>query len=233
MDDPDVPVGKNKKTMEVMTMKKRVLAMVVLGMIAMFGCKEVRGEEQEFKWPGWGCTDVAVLQEQLALAENDWEKIPMTYLITFAGQAPASFAAACAVIEEAINAINPGTAAERRLDYKKQYAYCTGQWPVELMAYCKANPNSYDYHVAMKDTTEWGFQRISELLLQYAYSPVYVLDAIKYLNRQGISLDKSDEEMSLLFKKLNRVYSARLEEDQPSWEKVVAMIRQLQSLTEK
>ncbi len=212
-------------------MKKMMWVMAVIAMLAMLGCKEARGEEPaaaEFKWPGWGCTDVDVLQEQLALAPDNSFKIVLTYHLDFAQNGvPVTFADACARIETAINAVNAETSADQKSTLKKQYATCTGKFTPELIAYCKANPSSYDIHVAIYDKTEWGYVTVSESLMRYTVSPNYALRAVEYLNRQAIALDKSDAEVLGLLKKLNRTFSALLTKDQAAWEKVVAQVRTL------
>jgi len=221
---------KTTKKQEVMTMKKLVLAMAVLGMIAMFGCKEARGEEPaaEFRFPGWRCTDAEVLQAQLALAPDDGMKIVLTYMIDFAQNGvPATFADACARIDTAITAVNPDYYADGRTSLKKQYAYCTGNFTSEAIAYCKANPGTNDFYLAIKEKTEWSYVTVSESLLKYKYSPAVALQAVDYLNRQAIALDKDDAEVLGLLKKLNRVFSALLTTDQAAWEKVVAQVRTL------
>ena len=202
-------------------MKKLVIALAIMAIAAITAIAQ-----EAFKFPGWNCRDVAVLQHQLALAPGDWEKINMTYMIDFASNGePATFANACTRIDAAIDAISPRTAEDTRLSIRKQFAYCTGQFKAELIAYCQANPNEYDFHVAMTDQTDWGYQTVADCLLKYQYSAGYVIRAINYLNRQAIALDKDDAEVLDLLKKLNRVFSARLIEDKEAWGGVVAQIR--------
>lgn len=201
-------------------MKKMIWLAVILAAVAVYA-------QQKCTLPSWTCKDADLLRTQLALAETDQEKILMTYMIAFAEQAPANFAAAAAVIDNAISSISPTMPETFRQTMKKQYAFCSHQFSADLLAYCMSNPNSYDIHIAIGENTEWAYQRVSECLLQYQYTPDHVMRAVEYLNRQGIALGKSDAEVLGLLKKLNRVFSALLTKDQTAWEKVVAQVRTL------
>ena len=203
-------------------MKKLVIALAIVAMAAI-------AQEQTFKFPGWGCKDVTLLQEQLALAPDDCMKMTITYHLDFASNGqPATFVDACTRIEAAINAVKPGTAEDTRLSIMKQFASCTGQFKADLIAYCKDNPSSYDLHIALADNTDWGYQTATNCLLKYSYPANHVIRAVDYLNRQAIALGKDDAEVLDLLKKLNRVFSGKLTgvEDDP-WGTVVAKIRTL------
>ena len=197
-------------------MKKLVIALAIIAAVAVHAA--------EFQWPGWNCKDVALLQEQLALAPDEW-KMTISIVLAVAQHQPADFVAACTVIDNAITAIKPEATDAEKLWRKKQYAYFTGQFKADLIAYCQANPSEYDLHVAMQDKTEWGYQTVADCLLKYQYRPKYVIDAVIYLNKQAIALGKDDAEVLDLLKKLNRVFSANLIKDKEVWGGVVAQIR--------
>ena len=200
-------------------MKKLVIALAIMAITAI-------AQEQTFKFPGWDCKDVALLQQQLELAPDDYRKIILTSLIDFASNGqPATFADAYTRIDAAINAINPEIPEGQKLSLRKNYAHYTGQFLPELIAYCKDNPSSDDLYIALADNTEWGYQTATNCLLKYGYGARYVIRAIDYLNRQAIALGKDDAEVLDLLKNLNRVFSARLIEDKEVWGGVVAQIR--------
>ena len=200
-------------------MKKLVIALAIMAMAAI-------AQEQTFKFPGWACRDVELLNQQLTLATDSWQKFSMTYMIDFASNGePATFANACTRIDAAIDAISPGTAEDTRLSIRKQFARCTEQFKAELIAYCQANPNEYDLHIALADNTDWGYQTAATCLLKYGYGANHVIRSVDYLNRQAIALGKDDAEVLDLLKKLNRVFSANLIKDKEVWGGVVAQIR--------
>lgn len=198
---------------------------VMLGI--MLGFTFAWGEE--FKHPGWDCRDIEQLQAQLALATTDTQKISMGYLIAITNHAPADFAEACGMIDTAVLAVNPSASEIYRLEYKKQYLLkIHREWLSELVSWCQANPSGYDMHICFtQKNSEWAWQRVADCLLQYKYLPSQVLCGIDYLNKQSIALDKPAAEVAEVFKKLNRMYSALLVDDQAAWEKVVAQIRTL------
>ena len=198
-------------------MKKLVIALAIIATIAVHAA--------EFQWPGWNCKDVALLQEQLELAPTEGWKMTISIVLAVAQNKPADFAAACTVIDNAITALKPDATDAERIMRKKQYAYSTGQWADELVAYCKDNPSSYDFYIARQDKTEWGYQTVADCLLKYSYPAEYVIRAVDYLNRQAIALGKDDAEVLDLLKKLNRVFSANLIKDKEVWGGVVAQIR--------
>lgn len=205
-------------------MKKLVFTMVA----AVFAACAFAAEGRQFAWPGWKCRDVAVLEEQLALAEAAGYKICLTYMLDFAlNGEPATFADACARIESVINERAPAMPANDRITTKKQYALNNGVFWPETVEFCKLHPSSYDFHVGLRDTTEWGWGVVGNCLLTYRYSPAQSLQAVEYLNQQAIALGTDDSEVLELLKKLNRVFSALLVMDQAAWEKVVAQVRTL------
>ncbi len=212
--------------------KMMALALVMWVMLAMVGAQLARGEEQEYKHPGWECRDIAVLQQQLSLAKWDHQKITMTFLLDFAQNGePATFADACTRIETAGNEINPSWTDALKADLKKQYAYGNKRFLQDLFVFAQANPTPYDFYLIIWGfrgyDPEWEYQRVANCMLNSQYPPNYALQAVEYLNRQAIALDKSDAEVLGMLKKLNRVFSALLTTDQAAWEKVVAQVRTL------
>ena len=53
-------------------MKKLILTLAIMAMAAI-------AQEQTYKFPGWDCKDMAVIQQQTALAPDDYSKISWPY----------------------------------------------------------------------------------------------------------------------------------------------------------
>ena len=211
-------------------MKKLVIALAIIAAAAVHAA--------EFQWPGWNCKDVALLQEQLALAPTDNMKIVLTYHLDFAQNgAPVTFTEACTRIEAAINAVKPDYYAGGRLIFKKQYAYCTGQWLVEAWQYCKANPSDYDKHYLLDktpaqlgETADSYCNLVYSLLTAGITNPAQAGRAIKaYCSQLPLSSIPRPERFAKL-QMLNDIYTAKLIEDKAAWGDVIAQIRTVMEL---
>jgi len=202
-------------------MKKLVMALAIMAIAAI-------AQEQAFRFPGWKCKDAALIEQQLALAPYEGMKVVLTYMLDFATNgAPATFAEMRTRIDTAIDTVNPDFPADRRPHQIKQCALCTGQFYPELVAYCQANPCAYNFHVGLKDKTEWGWEVVGDCLLKYHYSPSNALRAINYLNTQAIALGKPNPEVFKLLSDLNKKYTGLLIKDKEKWGDVVAHVRTL------
>ena len=200
-------------------MKKLVIALAIMAMAAI-------AQEQTYKFPGWDCKDMAVIQQQTALAPDNYSKLSMAILTDFAQNGtPETIEAAFTRVDAVISAINPDYPDASKINYTKQFAKGLKMDAAAIKQYCINNPSSYDFHVAMMDQTEWGYQTVANCLLKYGYGANYVIQSINYLNRQAIALGKDDAEVLDLLKKLNRVFSANLIKDKEVWGGVVAQIR--------
>lgn len=206
--------------MKKMMMMKMMMAAVFLG-VAVMGA--------EFAWPGWKCRDVELIQAQRALApEAGGYKYYLAYMEDFAAHGePADLAEAAVRIQAAVRGVNAEISDGYISSLIKQYAVCNGVFFESLQAFCQAYPGGYDFYVARKLHGDWAFGIIERDLLQCKRKASEVMRGVDYLVKEGIALDKSDEEMELLLKRLNRVYSALLVDDAEVWEKVVAKIRTL------
>ncbi len=205
-------------------MKKLVLTLAIMAMATMTAI----AQEQTFKFPGWGCTDLIVLQQQLDLAPAEYNKISIAILIDFAQNGtPETIEAAFTRIDGVISTLYPNYPLDAKINFVKQWAKATKVDATTIKQYCASNPSSYDLHIAIADTTEWGYQTMANCLLKHRYNANYTIRAIDYLNRQAIALGKTDAEVLDLLKKLNRVFSAKLIEDKEAWGGVVAQIRTL------
>ncbi len=200
-------------------MKKLVIALAIIA---------VAVHAAEFQWPGWNCKDVALLQEQLALAPSDEWKITISEVLAAAQTPPADFAAACIIVDNAITAIKPDATDAERTMRKKQYAYCTGQWADELVAYCQANPSSYDIHVVLRyHDTAWAKQRMMELVMQIKLTPVQAMNCISVFVAGSINGEITDENMKEILRKMDLRYTDLLSSNKEEWSPVVAKIRTL------
>jgi len=200
-------------------MKKLILTLAIMAMAAI-------AQEQTYKFPGWDCKDMAVIQQQTALAPDNYSKLSMAILTDFAQNGtPETIEAAFTRVDAVISAINPDYPDASKINYTKQFAKGLKMDAAAIKQYCINNPSSYDFHVAMMDQTEWGYQTVANCLLKYGYGANYVIQSINYLNRQAIALGKDDAEVLDLLKKLNRVFSANLIKDKEVWGGVVAQIR--------
>ena len=211
-------------------MKKLVLTLAIMAMAAI-------AQEQTFKFPGWGCKDVALLQEQLELAPTEDWKMTTAVILAVAQNPPADFAAACTVIDNAITAIKPDATDAERRDRKKQYALCTNQWMIEAWQYCKANPSEYDKHyligktpAQLGETADSYCDLVYPLLTAGITNPALAGRAIK---AYCIQLPKSNIPRPERFAKLqmlNDIYTAKLIEDKAAWGDVIAQIRTVMEL---
>jgi hypothetical protein len=211
-------------------MKKLVIALAIMAMAAI-------AQEQTYKFPGWNCKDVALLQEQLELAPTeDWKMITAVVLAAAQNQ-PADFAAACTVIDNAITALKPDATDAERTMRKKQYAYWTGQWLVDAWQYCKANPSDYDKHYLLNktpaqlgETADSYLEAVYQTLVVGINNPAQAGRVIKaYCTQLPLSSIPRPERFTKL-QMLNDIYTAKLIEDKAAWGDVIAQIRTVMEL---
>ena len=208
-------------------MKKLVIALAIIA---------VAVHAAEFQWPGWGCKDVALLQQQMELAPTDYWKMTVAVVLAVAQNPPADFAAACTVIDNAITAIKPDATDAERTMRKKQYAYCTSQWLVDAWQYCKANPSDYDKHYLLKTPAQLGETADSYCDLVYPLLTAGIKNpaqAGRAIKAYCIQLPKSNIPRPERFAKLqmlNDIYTAKLIEDKAAWGDVIAQIRTVMEL---
>jgi hypothetical protein len=210
-------------------MKKLVITLAIIAAAAVHAA--------EFKFPGWNCKDVALLQEQLELAPTEEWKMITAVVLAAAQNPPADFAAACTVIDNAITALKPDATDAERLVRKKKYAYCTGQWLVEAWQYCKANPSNYDvYYLLGKTPAQLGETPDSYCELLYPVltdgisNPAQAGRAIKAYCTQLPKSSIPRPERFAKLQMLNDIYTAKLIEDKAAWGDVIAQIRTVMEL---
>jgi len=190
----------------------------------------------EFQWPGWNCKDVTLLQQQLALAPDEW-KMTVSIVLACAQNTPADFAAACTVIDNAITALKPDATDAERIVRKKQFALFADQWLVEAWQYCKANPSDFDkYYLLYKTPAQLGetpdsyYEAVYQTLVVGINNPA---QAGKLIKAYCTQLPKSSIPRPERFAKLqmlNDIYTAKLIEDKAAWGDVIAQIRTVMEL---
>lgn len=211
-------------------MKKLILTLAIMAMAAI-------AQEQTYKFPGWDCKDVALLQEQLELAPTEYLKMEVAIVLAVAQNKPADFAAACTVIDNAVTALKPDATDAERIMRKKQYAVCASQWLVEAWQYCKANPSDYDIHyllyrtpAQLGETPDSYCDLVYPLLTAGINNPAQVGKLIKhfcnYLTKSSIPRPERFAKLQML----NDIYTAKLIEDKAAWGDVIAQIRTVMEL---
>jgi hypothetical protein len=210
-------------------MKKLVIALAIIAAVAVHAA--------EFKFPGWNCKDVTLLQQQLELAPTDEWKMTVSIVLACAQNTPADFAAACTVIDNAITAIKPDATDAEKLFCKKQYAYCTSQWLVDAWQYCKANPSDYDvYYLLSRTPAQLGetpdsyVEAIYQTLVAGIGNPGNAGKLIKhfcnYLPKSSLPRPERFAKLQML----NDIYTGNLIEDKAAWGDVIAQIRTVMEL---
>lgn len=203
-------------------MKKLIFSLMVFSFVCVYA--------QEFQFPGFSCRDAALLQEQLPLApDKSGYKYYLAYMLDFAQNGePESLSAAAVRIETAAKLINPDVTNDYLLSLVKQYALQNGVFPGELVAFCKANPNSYDLHVALRTgDDEWCFEVVSRILLAGKRSAKDTGRALEAVNGLSVKLGKDNATMYGFLSDCNRIYTGKLLKDKEKWADIVAQIRTL------
>lgn len=213
-------------------MKKLVIALAIMAMAAITAIAQ-----EAFKFPGWNCKDVALLQEQLELAPTEGWKMTISIVLACAQNPPADFAAACTVIDNAITAIKPDATDAEKLWRKKQYANCTGKWIAEAWQYCKANPSDFDAHyllyrtpAQLGETPDSYCDLVYPLLTAGITNPAQAGRAIKAYCTQLPKSSIPRPERFTKLQMLNDIYTAKLIEDKAAWGDVIAQIRTVMEL---
>ncbi|MFA6912935.1 MAG: hypothetical protein WCQ61_07450 [Proteiniphilum sp.] len=210
-------------------MKKLIIALAIMAMAAVHAA--------EFQFPGWGCKDVALLQQQLELAPTEGWKMTISIVLACAQNPPADFAAACTVIDNAITALKPEATDAEKLWSKKQYANTTGQWLVDAWQYCKANPSNYDvYYLLARTPAQLGetpdsyYEAVYQTLVVGINNPAHAGKLIKhfcnYLPKSNIPRPERFAKLQML----NDIYTGKLIEDKAAWGEVIAQIRTVMEL---
>ena len=98
----------------------------------------------------------------------------------------------------------------------------------ELIAYCQANPSSYDIHVVLRHhDTAWAKQRLMELIMQIKLTPVQAMNCISVFVAGSINGEITDENMKEILRKMDLRYTDLLSSNKEEWSPVVAKIRTL------
>ena len=198
-------------------MKKLLLTLCLIATFAM---------AEGWKFPGWKNEEVAAWQEAVETATERYELFTSTMMLAIAQNPPANFEEAKNTIFASLQNIEDIT-EKQMITQVKQYCNCTNQFYYEVVAYAKANPTSYDVHLAMREKSEWSWSVISEGLLNNKIPFNNLLRSINFLNDLAIELKKPNKEMYEILQTLNRIYSAKIYQDKEKWGLIVAQVRTL------
>jgi len=134
-------------------MKKLVIALAIIAAAAI-------AQEQTFKFPGWACTDMALIQQQTAAATNEWERWCMSILSDFAQNGnPATIDAARDRVAAAIQ-LAPPSFTVNPVDFAKSWAREVKISSETIKQFCVSNPSMVDLDLIMWASIhadpEWG-----------------------------------------------------------------------------
>lgn len=185
---------------------------------------------QEFKYPGSKCTDLAILQEQLALAPNNDYKVLLSAQIAYVQSPPATFDDACTMISGIAEQIIPGASDDAKAYYCKQFAYIKHLWLDDLAAFCLANPSAYDLNIALRGKEQgkpWALSVLVACVSNYDLRAAGVPKALTALVDYHLSGDLASDEFKVILEKMDIRYTNQLIKNKEEWAPVVAGIRTL------
>lgn len=198
-------------------MKKTFVIIALIGFVAV---------GQEYRFPGWSCTDASLFAQQLPLAPTPQTKTEVAIMVAMLQSPPADYAAARDIIDAAIGQHYAGCTPEIRLVMRKKIALVTRRWEQELIAYCIAHPCPYDIQVATRLKNPWATQRLQECLLaDVSRDPGIVSAALTALTNCAVRGDITPEETKAVLQKIDLLFTDKLSLDKEKWTPVVAKIR--------
>ena len=115
--------------------------------------------------------------------------------------------------------------------FKKQFAYCRGEFMSEAWEFCVKNPTEYDlFYLLNKSTVQLSDvtrdTSIRDYLLKYRYNVATTNSALDMLIDLAASVDGTDSiSVKTDLQKMNRKFSKNLLDDKAAWEPVIAKIR--------
>lgn len=182
----------------------------------------------EFKYVGFRCKDVAILEQQLLdVPESMMEiKALITYQLEFAKNPPATFEAMQSVILGVLADMFPDYTDDRKLSRVKQYPTMTDTFRDELIQFCKDNPNSYDIHVIMRNKDNpWALNRLKQMLIAEVLNVRNISESVDMLINYQLEGKVTKEEVKDLLEKNNLRYTSLLVKNKDMWTPVVTKIR--------
>lgn len=185
---------------------------------------------QEFKYPGAKCTDLTLLQEQLAIAPSNY-KVLLTVQISHIQAPAASFEELRTRISQIAETIWGASVTDSAKNhYCKQFAYFQNLWLDDLAAFCLANPSAYDLHIALRGQARskpWALSVLVACVSNYDLSAVGVPKALTALVDYHLSGDLASDELKVILEKMDIRYTNKLIKNKEEWTPVVAGIRTL------
>ena len=185
---------------------------------------------QEFKYPGAKCTDLTLLQEQLAIAPSNY-KVLLTMQISHIQAPAASFEelrTRISQIAETVWGASVTDSAKNR--YCKQFAYFQNLWLDDLAAFCLANPSAHDLNIALRGQAQskpWALSMLVACVSNYDLLAVDVPKALTALVDYHLSDELASDEFKVILEKMDIRYTNKLIKNKEEWAPVVAGIRTL------
>lgn len=183
-----------------------------------------------FSRPNMNSADAATLAAALETAPNSENKAFVEIIMEINAKAPGSFAELSSIVDRVSDKYS--LSQNSRIFYKKQFAYCNKKCRDLLrdaVAYCIANPSSYDRlyvtgaRTAKFFTKEQIYTISVRCLSEYNLPPGGVLKLITAaVNASDVA---RPETVKADLGKLNRRYSLLLVKDKAAWTPVVQAIR--------
>ena len=186
---------------------------------------------QEFKYPGAKCTDLTLLQEQLAIAPSNDYKVLLTVQISHIQAPAASFEELRTRISQIAETVCGASVTDSDKNYYcKRFANLQNLWLDDLAAFCLANPSGYDLHIALRGKGQgkpWAKQLLINCLTNFDIAPHDVPKGISALVDYNVAGEISAEELKGVLQKLDIRYTDKLADDKEKWAPVVARLRTL------
>jgi hypothetical protein len=203
-------------------MKKTIIACLLALTTAAFA--------QEFKYPGVKCTDLTLLQEQLAIAPSNY-KVLLTVQISHIQAPAASFEELRTRISQIAETIWGASVTDyAKNHYCKQFAYLQNLWLDDLAAFCLANPSAYDLRIALRGQARskpWALSMLVACVSNYDLHAVDVPKALTALVDYHLSGELASDEFKVILEKMDIRYTNKLIKNKEEWAPVVAGIRTL------
>jgi hypothetical protein len=204
-------------------MKKLVIALAIIITTVAFA--------QEFKYPGAKCTDLTLLQEQLAIAPSNDYKVLLTVQISHIQAPAASFEELRTRISQIAETVCGASVTDSAKNhYCKQFAYLQNLWLDDLAVFCLANPSAYDLNIALRGQAQskpWALSMLVACVSNYDLRAVRVPKALTALVNYHLSGELASDEFKVILEKMDIRYTNKLIKNKEEWAPVVAGIRTL------
>ncbi len=189
----------------------------------------VSASAEDYKFPGWGCKDIARWEKAAADCKKEQDAALCTVMLNFHREKPKTFDEFSKIVDRVCEEVyaDPARREKAKNMLKKQFAFCRGQFLREACAYAQKNPSWYDYHLAMayKGNNTVSYQLMRDALTNipcYVYTTKQHVDGIKRMAATGqkAGIKSMPEDLQ----KLRSKYTAQQFRDKKDWSGVIAEI---------